>query len=189
MNQLCMGDQYLSEDILLETHRKLTHDIEFTDGEPGNRNGRYRADAIEGSTCTAKPGMIPFLKKKLVLELKADLKRRESCIDPIALASKFAYVFANIHPFAHGNGEICRLILNSLLFKYGSYLVCLGQFEEDRSIYADVINKSSVLGEMYWDAGEHKTDPHKWLAAFVQRNVKDYLNELSKAMGYGVVEI
>lgn len=121
----------------------------------------------------------------MIRELKSDLKEaiKRGTIDPIAIASKYANIFVNIHPFIDGNGRICRLILNSILLKLGSFLVCIGEKEEDRSLYMEVACSASALEDMYGDRDEdEKPVMHKELGSFVMSHVKKSMRKLVTTM-------
>ncbi|KAJ5893366.1 hypothetical protein N7495_005057 [Penicillium taxi] len=85
--------------------------------------------------------MIPMLMSSLIRELKDDMNDAQANghIDTVALASKYTHVFVNIHPFVDGNGRMCRLILNSLLFNLCIFIVNIGENKEKRSQYLDVV--------------------------------------------------
>ncbi|KAJ5138744.1 uncharacterized protein N7515_003592 [Penicillium bovifimosum] len=87
--------------------------------------------------------------KAMVRELQSDMREviAKGTIDPIAIASKYTHIFVNIHPFIDGNGRMCRLIINSILLKLGGLLVCIGEKEEDRSLYMEVASNGGALEE------------------------------------------
>ena len=92
-------------------------------------------------------------------------------------------MFVNIHPFIDGNGHTCRLILNSMLLKYGSFLVSIGEQGDDRLTYLNIAANAGALEDMYedTDAGE-KPKLHKELASFVLTHVKSGIADLIKAL-------
>jgi len=117
----------------------------------------------------------------LIYDLNCDLRQavKTGAIDPVALATKYAHVFVNIHPFIDGNGRMCRLILNSMLLKFGSFIVCLGEQENDRLTYLDIAANASMLEVMYEDAEEEeKPKLHKELASFVLEHVVKGISDL-----------
>lgn len=195
INQLCMGGQDLSEDIILQTHRFLTEGMDADDGvaTPWEEySGKYRTHEVHSSFHTfPHSSHVPYLMERMIRDLKSDLKemRDTGAVDPIALASKYAHIYYNIHPFADGNTRMKLLILNAMLFTYGNFLVCVGQREEDRSIYADVVANGMALEEMYEDAEEEeKPLLYKELASFVLRHVRNSMKDLIGAMSQELVE-
>lgn len=121
----------------------------------------------------------------MIRDLESDLKDafKTGTIDPIAIASKYTHIFVNIHPFIDGNGRMCRLILNSILLKLGSFLVCIGDNEQDRSLYLDVACNTSALEDMYEDRyEEEKPVMHKELGSFVMSHVNESMRKLVTTM-------
>jgi Fic family protein len=119
--------------------------------------------------------------KAMVRELQSDMKEviAKGTIDPIAIASKYTHIFVNIHPFIDGNGRMCRLILNSILLKLGSFLVCIGEKEEDRSLYMEVASNGGALEDMYGDLDdEERPVMHRELGSFVMSHVKERMRKL-----------
>lgn len=195
INQLCMGGQDLSEDIILQTHRFLTEGMGAGDGvaTPWEEySGKYRTREVHSGFHSFHLSTdVPRLMKRMICDLKSDLKAMKDtgAVDPIALASKYAHIYCNIHPFADGNSRMKLLILNALLFKYGNFLVCVGQRGEDRSIYAAVVANGMALEEMYEDAEqEEKPLLYTELASFVLRHVRDSMKDLIGDMSQELVE-
>lgn len=123
--------------------------------------------------------------KSMIRELESDLKEalKKGTIDPIAIASKYTHIFVNVHPFIDGNGRMCRLILNSMLLKLGSFLVCIGGKEEDRSRYLEIASKSSALEDLYEDLDEdEKPTMHKELGSFVMSHAKKSMRKLDNTL-------
>lgn len=44
----------------------------------------------------------------------------------MAIAAKYCNLFVNIHPFADGNGRMCRLLMNVIFLKYLGICVPIG---------------------------------------------------------------
>ncbi|KAJ5899432.1 hypothetical protein N7495_004176 [Penicillium taxi] len=91
--------------------------------------------------------------KTMIRELEGDMTDAQNGgqIDSVALAAKYTHSFVNIHPFVDGNGRMCRLILSSLLFKLGMFLVTIGEKNVERSQYLEVVAYGGGLEEMYKD--------------------------------------
>jgi Fic family protein len=175
MNQLCIHDQDLSEEIILQTHRILTYKVDAGDTPWKEYSGVYRTDEVSaGFHSFPHHSLVPHKMKAMIRELKSDLNEalKMGTIDPIAIASKYTHIFVNVHPFIDGNGRMCRLILNSLLLKLGSFIVCIGGKDEDRSLYLEIAAKSSALEDLYEDL-EEKGKPfmYKELGSFVLSHV------------------
>lgn len=83
--------------------------------------------------------------QNMIKGLNSDLREAEKIgnIDPVGLAAKYSHTFVNIHPFLNGNGRLCRLILNSILLKYGGTLVCIGYMKDDRNEYLRIASSAS----------------------------------------------
>ncbi|KAJ6184491.1 hypothetical protein N7519_005792 [Penicillium mononematosum] len=138
--------------------------------------GVYRTEEVSaGLHAFPHHSLVPFKMKAMVPELESDLEEAidKRTVDPVAIASKYTHIFVNIHPFIDGNGRMCRLILNSMLLKLGSFLVCIGEKEEDRSLYMAVASNGGALEDMYGDLDEdEKPAMHKELGGFVLSHAK-----------------
>ncbi|KAJ6099237.1 hypothetical protein N7467_000772 [Penicillium canescens] len=186
MTQLCVREKDLSEEIILRAHGILTHKIDSDDTPWDEYSGIYRKDEVSaGFHEFPHHTLVPYKMKAMIRELESDLNVaiKKGTIDPIAIASKYTHIFVNIHPFIDGNGRMCRLILNSILLKLGSFLVCIGDEEEDRSLYLDVASKAGGLEDMYGDLDEDEKPPmHKELGSFVMSHVKKSMRKLVSTM-------
>lgn len=182
IHQLCIRDKDLSEEIILQTHRILTYKVDADTTPWQEYNGVYRTDEVSaGFHSFPHHGLVPYKMKDMIRELESDLKKalKKGTIDPIAIASKYTHIFVNVHPFIDGNGRMCRLILNSMLLKLGSFLVCIGGKEEERSLYLEIASKSSALEDLYEDLDEdEKPKMHKELGSFVMSHVKKSMRKL-----------
>lgn len=182
INELVICNQELSEDIILKAHSILTHKIDAAGTPWMEYSGIYRTDEVRaGLHAFPQPALVPYKMKSMILEFKSDIKQAEKTgtIDPISLASKYAQKFVNIHPFIDGNGRMCRLILNSLLLKYGAYVVSIGTEDSDCLAYLTVAANGSALEAMYEDAeDDEKPQTHKELASFVLCRVEDSMGSL-----------
>lgn len=182
ISQLCIHDQDLNEEIILQTHQILTYKVDAENTHWKEYSGVYRTDEVSaGLHQFPHHSLVPYKMKAMVRELKSDLKAaaKKGTIDHIALASKYTHIFVNIHPFIDGNGRMCRLILNSILLKLGSFLVCIGEKEEDRAIYLEVACKGSALEETHGDLDEEeKPVMHRELGRFVMSHVKKSMQKL-----------
>ncbi|CAL5874355.1 uncharacterized protein PFLUO_LOCUS8651 [Penicillium psychrofluorescens] len=186
VNQLCIRGQDLSEEIILETHRILTYRVDAESTPWTEYSGVYRsAEVSAGLHPFPHPLLVPHLMKAMIGELEFDLKKAmdSGTIDPIAMAAKYTHAFVNIHPFIDGNGRMCRLILNTLLLKLGSFFVSIGEGQADREVYLDIATNASALEDMYQDAeDEEKPKLYKELSSFVLVHVKRSMSKLIKAV-------
>ncbi|KAJ5493982.1 hypothetical protein N7463_010069 [Penicillium fimorum] len=182
IDQLCIRGQDLSEQILLEAHRILTYKVDAETTPWMEYSGVYRSHEVcAGLHTFPHPSLVPFKMKSMFYELKCDLKKATTAgtIDPIALASKYTHIFINIHPFIDGNGRMCRLILNSMLLKFGTFVACIGADRADRSMYEEIAVNGGALEDLYGDAEEEeKPNLYKELASYVLAHVKKGLSGL-----------
>ncbi|KAF4970844.1 hypothetical protein FSARC_2210 [Fusarium sarcochroum] len=178
----------LSEEMILKTHRILTAGIDTEDGIPwAEYSGTYRQHPVRaGLHPFMHEHMVPSAMRQMINSYTADVlaaKEKEK-IDPVALAAKYCHIFVNIHPFADGNGRICRLILNAILFKYARCIVSFGEDEEDRELYLHIaadssLQEVSVNQEDLEDLpDEFKPKCYKKLASFTLKHALDGMREI-----------
>ncbi|KGO46551.1 hypothetical protein PEX1_066320 [Penicillium expansum] len=186
IDQLCIRDQDLNEQIILKAHQILTYKVDAETTPWMEYSGIYRSDEVSaGLHAFPHPCLVPYKMKSMFHELKCDLKEatKNGTIDPIALASKYTHIFVNIHPFIDGNGRMCRLILNAMLLKFGVFIACIGVDEDDRSTYGEIAINGGALEYLYEDAEEdEKPKLHKELASYVLAHVKKSTIGLISAM-------
>ncbi|PYH68327.1 Fic family protein [Aspergillus vadensis CBS 113365] len=155
ITEMIVNDKPLSEDLILRTHRILTEFIDTAGGIPWTEySGRYRkAHVHAGNTNFVAPKYVPAKMRELVAEFERDIHKIESThvLDPFTLAAKYCNDFVMIHPFADGNGRMCRLIMNAILLKYAGIVICLGEHDESRQQY---INIQKRAGERMEGSGE-----------------------------------
>ncbi|KAJ5257577.1 hypothetical protein N7524_009133 [Penicillium chrysogenum] len=186
IDQLCIRGQDLSEQIILEAHRILTYKVDAETTPWMEYSGVYRPHEVSaGLHAFPHPSLVPYKMKSMFHELKCDLKEATTngTIDPIALASKYTHIFVNIHPFIDGKGRMCRLILNSMLLKFGAFLACIGVDEDDRSTYMEIAMNGGALEYLYEDAEEEeKPKLYKELASYALGHVKKSMTGLVSAV-------
>lgn len=186
INSICLQDHELSEEIVLETHRILTHEVDAEDMHWSQYSGVYRSvDVVAGLNSFAPVSSIPVMMRNMIRDLQNDLNeaKRIGTIDPIMLAAKYCHVFVNIHPFVDGNGRMCRLILNALLLKFGNVIVCLGGDMSARDTYLEIASAASQLESTY-EGREEEEKPvmHKELASLVLSYAKVSIGDLIRAV-------
>ncbi|KAG4293784.1 hypothetical protein FPRO06_00369 [Fusarium proliferatum] len=141
IEQVCINDKDLSEYIITQAHGDLTYKIDISNDIPWNEySGQYRLWNVQcGSHVFMDHSKVRIAMRDMIEELESDIRKAtdKGQIDPVALASKYCHKFVNIHPFGDGNGRMCRLILNTLLIKYGGGcpIVTIGLDGRDRREY------------------------------------------------------
>ncbi|RBR06541.1 hypothetical protein FVER53590_00371 [Fusarium verticillioides] len=170
IEQVCINDKDLSEHVITQAHGDLTYKIEISKYIPWNEySGQYRLWNVQcGSHVFMDHSKVRIAMRDMIEELESDIKKatEKGQIDPVALASKYCHQFVNIHPFGDGNGRMCRLILNTLLIKYGGYpIVSIGQDGRDRQEYLRIAVAQSM----------------KQLAFFTLRHACDSMLRLKEA--------
>ncbi|KAI1837427.1 hypothetical protein DTO006G1_2905 [Penicillium roqueforti] len=180
--QLCIHDQDLSEEIILQAHRILTYKVDAETTPWEEYSGVYRTDEVSaGLRPFPHHSIVPFKMKGMVRDLHSDVKEAiaKGTLDPVSIASKYTHVFVNIHPFIDGNGRMCRLILNSMLLKLGSFLACIGGTEEERIVYMEIASNGGALEDLYGDLDEdEKPVMYKELGSLVLEYVKESMQNL-----------
>ncbi|KAF4464340.1 Adenosine monophosphate- transferase FICD like [Fusarium albosuccineum] len=169
-----LGQKDLSEFIILRAHELLMVNIDAADIPWSEYAGQYRKCSVSaGLTPFMAHGMVPFAMKEMIKSLNQDIKDAYSRgeIDPIALAAKYAHIFVNIHPFLDGNGRMCRLILNTLLLKYGGIIVPFGSNQLHKDEYLGIAADASMREMSQEDLEdvpeEFKPKHYRRLASFV----------------------
>ncbi|KAF5561891.1 adenosine monophosphate transferase FICD like [Fusarium napiforme] len=186
MNEVAIKGKDLSEERILETHRLLTYNIDSPDGIPSSEyGGIYRNCPVQrGFNSFPHQSTVPKVIRALTASLKADIATAEASgeIDPVALAAKYCHKFVNIHPFLDGNSRTSRLILNTLLLKYGGCFVWFGKDEMERQEYMDIAAEgfaaeAMAMQEDMDDLPEgFKPKHHKKLATFTLKYVHKYFS-------------
>ncbi|KAK6346617.1 hypothetical protein TWF696_006737 [Orbilia brochopaga] len=176
-------EEPLSEDLIRQTHRILCTGHEDSEDRPWQDwAGKYRdyeiAAASGGGLGSKRKKSIfirsvavPRYMSNLVKDFNAWVSKADTEIDPFELAAWFSIQFVCIHPFGDGNGRMCRILLNAVLYNYTGLIASLGEDgEEGREAYLDLAHRSSKI---YHDedcevATEDQTS-HAELASLVLR--------------------
>ncbi|KAH6970915.1 fido domain-containing protein [Ilyonectria sp. MPI-CAGE-AT-0026] len=189
---VCINNEALSEDIILQTHRILTHKVDTEQGMSWTEySGVYReCDVSAGLNQFMNPRLVPGAMRAMIRSLDDDIQRAVDSgeIDPVSLAAKYSHTFVNIHPFVDGNGRMCRLILNALLLKYSGVLVCIGVQGHDRDRYLEIAATGSMAEATAQDDTDgldehHKPKHYMGLASFILEHARDNMRKLIKKRG------
>ena len=145
-------DLPLTEELIKETHRILCNGIPIeVHNKDGTRTtstayaGQYRThDVMAGATKFVNWQQVPSRMQVLLKDFNDDVQGREHSgeLDPFYLAADVCQDFVTIHPFADGNGRMCRLLLNAYLVKYVGIMVCIGEHDHDRNEYLSLAAKA-----------------------------------------------
>lgn len=150
-DEIAFHGRDLTEELIMTTHRLLTYKVDHdADMQWTQYSGVYRTTPVQsGFTTFPDAARIPKLMREFIHELHTDLTNAaaRATLDPIALAAKYCHKFVNIHPFADGNGRMCRLTLSALLLKDGGVIVYFGEDNEDKKTYLGVASSGS-MGEL-----------------------------------------
>jgi fido (protein-threonine AMPylation protein) len=182
INEIYLCGKNLSENIILETHRILTHKVDSGDLSWTQYSGIYRnIEVCAGLQQFTDPCLVPYAMQGMIKELEEDLECavQKGEIDPVAFAAKYCHKFVNIHPFVDGNGRTCRLILNALLLKYCGVLVCIGESGDDREKYMAIACTASFKEANQQDDEPEETPKfYKELATYTLKQARDSMHRL-----------
>ncbi|KAF5980912.1 fic doc family [Fusarium coicis] len=125
LERFWVHNEDLPEDLIKRTHEILCKRVSIID--PGAEHpevayekyaGKYRDVPVgAGNTMFVMPQYVPAKMAEMCANLKNDINGKE-ILDPFSLAAKYSLRFVEIHPFQDGNGRMCRIILNAILFRY-----------------------------------------------------------------------
>lgn len=115
----------LTKKFILETHKKLMHNILWKDA------GKFRnVDVyIRGVDMSPPPHSRVEQEFKNLMKWYAKNKKR---YNPIVVSAYFHSAFEAIHPFRDGNGRTGRLILNFMLRKEGFPMIDIKNRDKER---------------------------------------------------------
>ncbi|KAH7483934.1 hypothetical protein FOMA001_g6050 [Fusarium oxysporum f. sp. matthiolae] len=193
MNEVAIKGKDLSEEIILETHRLLTYKIDSPDKIPWSEyGGSYRTCPVQrGFHSFPHQAEVPKAVRDLADSLKADIATAEASgeIDPVALAAKYCHKFVNIHPFLDGNSRTSRLILNTILLKYGGCFVWLGMDSKDQGEYMRISAEGFSAEAMDMQREDmddlpedFKPKHHKKLATFTLKHARDTMTKVLRTL-------
>ncbi|KAI4142037.1 MAG: hypothetical protein L6R39_005109 [Caloplaca ligustica] len=186
-------DELLTEQLILQTHRILVAGIAHEDGSSAEEYaGQYRQYSVAAWAKGAKKShkfihhtAVPQFMEQMVNDYRTDVLMIGDSkeLDPFALASRYAWYFVNIHPFADGNGRMCRLILNAILLKYAGIVVPIGEDgNEGREEYLEVAVEGSkvFLNDDYTGVSR---DGHRTLGSLVIKKACIHLRKTAASFG------
>lgn len=185
--EIYLRDKDLTEEIILETHRILTYMIDTEHGASWMAySGVYRRQNVTaGGIQFTDAAVVDLAMSSMISSMNEDIEEAKESgkIDPVSFSTKYCHEFVNIHPFLDGNGRMCRLILNTLLLKYGGNLVCIGEQGDDREAYLGIAKRST---EREWlqlyeeeDEEEDAKPNYSELASFTLHRFTDNMRKLA----------
>ncbi|KAK6340512.1 hypothetical protein TWF696_008838 [Orbilia brochopaga] len=152
--RFCLNEEPLTDALIRRTHELM---CKHTLWQP--EGGQYRIHEIETSVLNSdwakRRKVSSFPKASEVSSYMANLVKtftmlsqrmldtRGKRINPFELASWVFIQFANIRPFANGNGKMCRIIVNAVLYRYLGVVAQLGDDgKRGRIGYANIVRRS-----------------------------------------------
>lgn len=166
INEVLIADKPLSEAMILETHKILTFKVSSDDGDAyTDYGGVYRKTPVcAGFSTFTAPAYVPQEMRLCISSLHAELcaASKSGSIDPFLLAAKYCHRFVNIHPFTDGNGRVCRLLLNLLLFKFTGVFCVLGEDVHKAESYRALAARASQAQQSWEVDGEDVCAKPPW---------------------------
>ncbi|KAF3307934.1 hypothetical protein TWF173_002054 [Orbilia oligospora] len=125
LQKFYIEEEPLTESLILQTHRILCEGTTHSDGTPWQEwAGIY-------------PTAVPKYMTDMIEDFKSLTGEAEignfDVIDPFEIAAWLCTRFVNIHPFADGNGRVCRIFLSGVLMRYTGLVACIGDEGETDS--------------------------------------------------------
>ncbi|THY02675.1 hypothetical protein D6D02_08350 [Aureobasidium pullulans] len=189
ISEVVTQDNPLSETLILEAHKILTYKVDSSNESYKKYGGVFRTTRVfAGFSDFTLPQYVASEMKTLIADLSADIITAEKLgqIDPFVLAAKYCHKFVNIHPFEDGNGRMCRLILNALLFKYTGVLCVLGNDDQGVQDYLTVAVRGGEADQVWKELDEEEAayTPPPWgeLAFMILRQTKKELERFVAAL-------
>ncbi|KAF5567167.1 fic doc family [Fusarium napiforme] len=150
LDRFWVHKEALTEDLIKKTHEILCKGVSIID--PGAEHpevpyekyaGKYRHVPVgAGNTMFVMPQYVPAKMAEMCANLKNDINGKE-ILDPFSLAAKYSLWFVEIHPFQDGNGRMCRIILNAILFRYVGIFISIGETRDEINEYINIKKRAS----------------------------------------------
>ncbi|KAF5598732.1 fic doc family [Fusarium pseudocircinatum] len=150
LDRFWVHNEDLTEDLIKRTHEILCKGVsiidpgaEFPDVPYEIYAGKYRDVPVgAGNTMFVMPQYVPTKMAEMCANLKSDIDGKE-VLDPFSLAAKYSLRFVEIHPFQDGNGRMCRIILNAILFRYVGTCISIGETQDEINQYINIKKRAS----------------------------------------------
>lgn len=142
----------LTEQMICDTHEILCKDQEHADGIPWREwAGLYRTEQVAAAdpiTAQKHIFICATAVKRYMAALVADFNQEgwgRQDTDTYTLAAKYCHRFVNIHPFAGGNGRMCRMLMNAILRVHTGMVVPIAYQgrEAERREYLEIVRRGS----------------------------------------------
>ncbi|KAF5682758.1 fic doc family [Fusarium circinatum] len=150
MDRFWVHGEDLTEDLIKKTHEILCKGVSIID--PGAEHpevpyekyaGQHRDVPVgAGNTMFVMPQYVPAKIAEMCANIKNDIDGKKS-LDPFSLAAKYSLRFVEIHPFQDGNGRMCRIILNAILFRYVGIFISIGETQDEIIEYINIKKRAS----------------------------------------------
>ncbi len=156
LEQMADREVQITEKLIKDFHKIIIEDPfkEYPDLVTGKykKEPNYLYNERNERVDFASPEDVPSLLNELINWTNNAIflpKRKKNKYEthPILIASIFHLRFINIHPFADGNGRICRIIMNIILIQCGFPPIII--HNEDRKTYFQAIQRSREEGERF----------------------------------------
>ena len=168
----------IQPNIILQLHRDLYRYSEKSIGGRFKNTQNIIAETHGDGTQTVRfVPLSPYETPKAMDSICENFNRMmDSCeIDALILIPVFINDFLCIHPFNDGNGRMSRLLTTLLLYRcgyvVGRYVSIESKIEKTKSIYYDVLEKSSEG----WHDGKNDCTPFiKYLLGIILAAYRDF---------------
>lgn len=175
--------------LVLEAHKILCkdilHDGDFIGGQLRKHEIAARYGKQKQATPFIRASSLPMYMSKLFQDLNDEIVSARGAlrIDPYDLATKYAYRFINIHPFADGNGRVKRMIMNVLLLKYAGHFAPFGGDDDEKKMYLELtVRASKRFHEEDMEIANDELTGHHEFKAFVVTKSKDARDSVCSAV-------
>ncbi|KAJ3492821.1 hypothetical protein NLG97_g5126 [Lecanicillium saksenae] len=153
VQKFVVDGEAMSEDLIKCTHEILCRDIAVVHREgpetpAKDYAGIYRTVIVgAGESNFVVPSRVPLKMRQMCQALVEELADASDVVDPFSLAAKYSLEFVLIHPFLDGNGRMCRIILNAILFRFLGIFITIGEDDVDKEMYLGIKRRASARME------------------------------------------